>query len=40
MQILKHILGQCGESHINIYTALLLVLLAKAVIKLKTKPNE
>jgi len=39
MQILKHILGQCGESHINIYTALLLVLLATAV-KLKTKPNE
>jgi hypothetical protein len=31
METIKHILGFCGESHINIFTVILLIALVKFV---------
>ncbi len=34
METLKHLTGLCGETHINIYTILLLIILVITIFKL------
>ncbi len=37
METLKHILGICGEPHINIYTIILFIVLSYILFKIKIK---
>jgi len=36
MEILKHLLGICGESHINIYTIILSIIIVKFIYEKNT----
>jgi len=39
METIKHLLGICGESHINIYTIILSIIILKLIYEKNTGKN-